>query len=67
MQEALALTRSIRQLSKISWLDDVLVYRPSIIPIVIRPVLFITLFAAGVALASVVYGKEVALTNNVGG
>ncbi|KAL1413181.1 hypothetical protein Q8F55_000931 [Vanrija albida] len=53
------------RLSKISWLDDVLVYRPSIIPIVLRPVLFITLFAAGVALASLVYGQEVALTNNV--
>ncbi|TXT16028.1 hypothetical protein VHUM_00531 [Vanrija humicola] len=52
------------RLSKISWLDDVLVYRPSIIPIVLRPVLFITLFAAAVALASA-YGHEVALTNNV--
>lgn len=53
------------QLSKISWLPDVLVLRGSIIPTVLGPVLTVTLFAASVAAASILYGKEVGLTNNV--
>jgi putative membrane protein len=54
------------QLSKLSWLADVLVFHSSIIPIVAGPVFMLTLFSAGVALASIVFGKSVALTNNVG-
>jgi putative membrane protein len=54
------------QLSKISWLPDVLVWRGSIIPTVAGPVLSVTLFSACVAAASLMYGKEVGLTNNVG-
>lgn len=54
------------QLSNISWLADVLVYSSSIIPVVMGPVVFITAFSAAVAAASVVFGKHVELTNNVG-
>lgn len=43
-----------------------LVYHSSIIPIVAGPVIILTLFAGGVALASIVFGKHIALTNNVG-
>lgn len=57
---------TIDQLSKISWLPDVLVWRGSIIPTVAGPVLSVTLFSACVAAASLMYGKEVGLTNNVG-
>lgn len=56
-----------RQLSKISWLPDVLVWQGSIIPTVLGPVLSVTFFASCVAAASLMYGKEVGLTNNVGG
>lgn len=42
-----------------------LVFRGSIIPTVLGPVLTVTLFAAAVAAASILYGKEVGLTNNV--
>ena len=38
----------------------------SIIPTVIGPVLSVTLWAGGVAVAALFYGKEVGLTNNVG-
>ena len=54
------------QLSKISWLPDILVLSGSIIPTVIGPVLSVTLWAGGVAVAALFYGKEVGLTNNVG-
>ncbi|WWD18606.1 hypothetical protein CI109_103059 [Kwoniella shandongensis] len=53
------------RLSKISWLPDVLVFSSSILPIVLGPVLSVTLFSAGVAAASLWWGKEVGLTNNV--
>ena len=54
------------QLSKISWLPDILVLRGSIIPTVIGPVLSVTIFAACIAAASLLYGRDVGLTNNVG-
>lgn len=54
------------KVSNVSWWDDVLVYRSSIIPVVLRPVLFFTLFSAGVATAAIVYGRQISLTNNVG-
>jgi putative membrane protein len=54
------------QVSKISWLDDVMVYSSSILPVVLRPVTFFTAWSAVVAIASIVYGKDLALTNNVG-
>lgn len=54
------------QVSKISWLDDVMVYSSSILPVVLRPVVFFTMWSALVATASIVYGKDLALTNNVG-
>ncbi|WVQ65617.1 uncharacterized protein L199_003795 [Kwoniella botswanensis] len=53
------------KLSKISWLPDIFVFRSSILPIVLGPVLTVTLFSAGVAAASQLWGKEVGLTNNV--
>ncbi|WVQ85081.1 hypothetical protein IAT38_007245 [Cryptococcus sp. DSM 104549] len=53
------------RLSKISWLPDIFVFRSSILPIVLGPVLTVTLFSAGVAAASLWWGKEVGLTNNV--
>ncbi|TYJ56403.1 hypothetical protein B9479_002806 [Cryptococcus floricola] len=53
------------RLSKISWLPDLLVFRGSILPTIIGPVLWVTLFSAGVAAASIWWGKEVGLTNNV--
>lgn len=54
------------QLSKISWLPDILVFRSSIIPTVIAPVLVVTAFSAAVAAISLWWGKEVGLANNVG-
>ncbi|ORY25958.1 Bestrophin, RFP-TM, chloride channel-domain-containing protein, partial [Naematelia encephala] len=54
------------RLSKISWLPDILVFRASILPTVLLPVLAVTLFSAMVAVASVWWGKDVGLTNNVG-
>lgn len=42
-----------------------LVYSDSVIPTVLGPVLTVTLFSAAVAAASILYGKEVGLTNNV--
>ena len=54
------------ELSKVSWLDDILVFRSSILPTVLRPVLAITLLSAVVAFASLWWGKEVGLTNSVG-
>ena len=54
------------KLSKVSWLDDILVFRSSILPTVLRPVLAVTLLSAAVAIASIWWGKEVGLTNNVG-
>nr|XP_019045471.1 hypothetical protein I302_05861 [Kwoniella bestiolae CBS 10118]OCF24401.1 hypothetical protein I302_05861 [Kwoniella bestiolae CBS 10118] len=53
------------KLSKISWLPDIFVFRSSILPIVLGPVMTVTLFSAGVAAASLMWGKEVGLTNNV--
>ncbi|KAK4685258.1 ion channel-forming bestrophin family protein, partial [Tremellales sp. Uapishka_1] len=53
------------RLSKISWLPDILVFRSSIIPTVLGPVLTVTLFSVGVALAALYWGKEIGLTNNV--
>nr|XP_019012934.1 uncharacterized protein I206_02430 [Kwoniella pini CBS 10737]OCF51715.1 hypothetical protein I206_02430 [Kwoniella pini CBS 10737] len=53
------------KLSKISWLPDIFVFRSSILPIVLGPVLAVTLFSSGVAAASVLWGQEVGLTNNV--
>ncbi|KLT44479.1 UPF0187-domain-containing protein [Cutaneotrichosporon oleaginosum] len=53
------------RVSKISWLDDVMVYSSSILPVVLRPVIFFTAWSAVVAVASIVYGKDLALTNNV--
>ncbi|WVF68960.1 hypothetical protein IAT40_003734 [Kwoniella sp. CBS 6097] len=53
------------RLSKISWLPDILVFSSSILPIVLGPVLTVTLFSACVAAASLWWGKEVGLTNNV--
>lgn len=47
-------------------MPDILVLSGSIIPTVIGPVLSVTLWAAGVAVAALFYGKEVGLTNNVG-
>jgi len=49
-----------------SWLPDILVYRASIIPTIIGSVTVVTLFATGVAVVSLWWGKEVGLTNNVG-
>lgn len=43
-----------------------MVYSSSILPVVLRPVIFFTLWSALVATASIVYGKDLALTNNVG-
>ena len=54
------------QLSKMSWLPDILVYRASIIPTIIGSVMVVTLFATGVAVVALWWGKEVGLTNNVG-
>ncbi|WVQ96476.1 hypothetical protein IAU59_003581 [Kwoniella sp. CBS 9459] len=53
------------RLSKISWMPDIMVFRSSILPIVLGPVLSVTLFSACVAAASLWWGKEVGLTNNV--
>ncbi|OXG42830.1 hypothetical protein C359_02157 [Cryptococcus neoformans Bt120] len=53
------------RLSKISWLPDIVAYKSSILPIVLGPVLTVTLFSAVVAAASLWWGKEVGLTNNV--
>ncbi|WWC62741.1 uncharacterized protein I303_105338 [Kwoniella dejecticola CBS 10117] len=53
------------RVSKISWLPDIFVFRSSILPIVLGPVLSVTLFSAGVAAASLWWEKEVGLTNNV--
>ncbi|WRT67923.1 uncharacterized protein IL334_004897 [Kwoniella shivajii] len=53
------------KLSKISWLPDLFVFRASILPIILGPVFSVTLFSAGVAAASLWWGKEVGLTNNV--
>ncbi|OCF37198.1 hypothetical protein I316_01105 [Kwoniella heveanensis BCC8398] len=53
------------RLSKISWMPDIMVFRSSILPIVLGPVLTVTLFSACVAAASLWWGKEVGLTNNV--
>ncbi|BEI98861.1 hypothetical protein CcaverHIS631_0311600 [Cutaneotrichosporon cavernicola] len=53
------------RVSKISWLDDVMVYSSSILPVVLRPVVFFTAWSALVAVASIVWGKDLALTNNV--
>nr|ODN85373.1 hypothetical protein L203_04988 [Cryptococcus depauperatus CBS 7841] len=53
------------RLSKISWVPDICVFRSSILPIVFFPVMTVTLFSAGVAAASIWWGKEVGLTNNV--
>ena len=49
-----------------SWLPDILVYRASILPTIIGSVTVVTLFAMGVAVVSLWWGKEVGLTNNVG-
>ncbi|GFZ50322.1 hypothetical protein JCM24511_08079, partial [Saitozyma sp. JCM 24511] len=54
------------RLSKISWLPDILVFHSSIIPTVLGPVLSVSLFAGSVAVAALMWGKEVGLTNNVG-
>lgn len=54
------------QLSKISWLPDILVYSGSIMPTVLGPVLVVTAFSAVVAAVSLYWGKEVGLSNNVG-
>ncbi|RSH80061.1 hypothetical protein EHS25_007330 [Saitozyma podzolica] len=53
------------RLSKISWLPDILVFHSSIIPTVLGPVLSVSLFAGSVAIAALMWGKEVGLTNNV--
>ncbi|WVR06453.1 hypothetical protein IAU60_003484 [Kwoniella sp. DSM 27419] len=53
------------RLSKISWLPDIFVFRSSILPIVLGPVLTVTIFSAFVAAVSLTWGKEVGLTNNV--
>ncbi|WWC88528.1 uncharacterized protein L201_003439 [Kwoniella dendrophila CBS 6074] len=53
------------RISKISWLADIFVFRSSILPIVLGPVLTVTIFSAGVAAASLWWGREVGLTNNV--
>jgi putative membrane protein len=42
------------------------VFHSSIIPTVLGPVLSVSLFAASVAVAALMWGKEVGLTNNVG-
>ena len=54
------------RLSKISWLPDIFVFRASIMPTVIGPVLVITAWSGLVAAVSVWWGKEVGLTNSVG-
>jgi putative membrane protein len=58
--------RVTSQLSKISWLPDILVFHSSIIPTVLGPVFSVSLFAGSVAVAALMWGKEVGLTNNVG-
>jgi hypothetical protein len=58
--------RVTSQLSKISWLPDILVFHSSIIPTVLGPVLSVPLFAGSVAVTALMWGKEVGLTNNVG-
>jgi hypothetical protein len=58
--------RVTSQLSKISWLPDVLVFHSSIIPTVLGPVLSVSLFAGSVAVAALMWGKQVGLTNDVG-
>ncbi|RSH94136.1 hypothetical protein EHS25_003939 [Saitozyma podzolica] len=57
--------RVTSQLSKISWLPDVLVFHSSIIPTVLGPVLSVSLFASSVAVAALMWGKQVGLTNDV--
>ncbi|ORX37256.1 Bestrophin, RFP-TM, chloride channel-domain-containing protein [Kockovaella imperatae] len=51
--------------SKVSWLADVLVFRASIIPMILKPVLCITFWSAGVAAISLWWGKEVGLRNDI--
>ena len=41
-------------------------FRSSILPTVWVPVIAVTVFSAAVAMASLLWGKEVGLTNNVG-
>jgi hypothetical protein len=45
------------QLSKISWLPDILVFHSSIIPTVLGPVLSVSLFASSVAVAALMWGN----------
>ena len=47
-------------------MPDILVFSGSILPTVLGPVLVVSLWAGGVAVAAIWYGKEVGLTNNVG-
>ncbi|GMK53456.1 hypothetical protein CspeluHIS016_0100420 [Cutaneotrichosporon spelunceum] len=53
------------RISKISWLDDVMVYSSSIMPVVLRPVIFFSAWSGVVAAVSIVWAKDIALTNNV--
>lgn len=57
---------SVIQLSKMSWLPDILVYRSSIIPTILGSVSVVTLFSGAVAAVSGWWGTEVGLPNNVG-
>lgn len=41
-------------------------YRESILPVIIYPVLGFTAFAAGVAVADIWYNRTIAISNNVG-
>jgi putative membrane protein len=49
-----------------SWLPDILVFRASILPPIIGPALVVTVSSGLVAAASIWWGKEVGLSNNVG-
>lgn len=48
-------------------MNDVFVYRESILPVIIYPVLGFTIFAAAVAVADIWYNRTIAISNNVGG
>ena len=47
-------------------MNDVFVYRESILPVIIHPVLGFTIFAAAVAVADIWYNRTIAISNNVG-
>ncbi|KAG8882551.1 hypothetical protein FRB98_003592 [Tulasnella sp. 332] len=54
-----------KELSRYSWIFDIMTIQGSILPRIIGPVLTVTLFSLAVATANEIYGKDLELNNGV--